>query len=115
MEMSLTFRFVTGESIAFLDTYLEDKCSKDKCDTRNIDFENFVDIDEYIAIKNDKEVDHVETKFDEFSQLEVVVPGQIQVGSGAINTYLQRQAAFKEVKAFVDKLMKEEILDHYSS
>ena len=68
-----------------------------------------------VDIKNDKTVDHVKTQFDEASQLEVIVPGQFQVDLEALKTYLQRQSAFKEVKAYVDKLMKEENLGYYLS
>ena len=93
--MYLTFQLATGELVAFSDFRPVNITDKD-----DIDFESFVYTDEYEAIKNDKTVDHTETLCDIASQLELIISGRFQVDLKAIKTYLQRQSAFKEVKAY---------------
>ena len=65
-----------------------------------------------------KTVDHVETHSDEASQSEAIVSGQFKVEFKVLfgsKTYLLRQAAFIDVKAYVDKLMKEDNLGYCSA
>ena len=68
--MYLTYDIATRELIDFSDDYDGE---------RNIDFGYFVYYNDYIVIVNDENVDFVETRFNEDSQLTVIIPGQYEL------------------------------------
>ena len=105
--MYLTFELSSKQLINFSKTYEKET---------NVNFNNFVYLDDYIAIKYDKTISHVETRLDEDSSLSVIVPGQFELSENELEsllTYNKRQQMLKKAKTFVDNLMKENNLVYY--
>ena len=62
---------------------------------------------------NDENVDFVETRFNEDSQLTVIIPGQYEMSFNdvlSMRRFKERNMMFKEAKDFINKLKEEDNL-----
>ena len=101
--MLLLSELAAGELTQNLDTGLVDEC-------KNYNFKKFVGIDEYTAIKMTKQLTtwkHTLLKLVK-SARSYCLRTLSSRPKKKVKTFLQRQSAFREVKAYVDKFMKEE-------
>ena len=105
--MYLTYDLSSKTLIRYSETYEGE---------RNINFNGFVYLDNYIAIKYDDTVTSVETRFDEFTGFEEIVPGQYEIDDNdieSLRTYKARSEMFKEARNYTRDLINRENIGYY--